>query len=125
MKQMLFVAICFAILIAGCVEQKNAGNDNATKASEGSTEKLTVTITSPNAGDILQGDDDISFDAIIKGGRGPYDYSWSSSIDGVLSTSRSFRQNPSKLSKGGHVIILKVTDATGSSGQGSVQIDVM
>lgn len=122
---MLFVAICFAILIAGCVEQRNSGNDNATKASEGSTEKLTVTITSPNAGDILQGDDDIGFDAIIKGGRGPYDYSWSSSIDGVLSTSRSFRQNPSKLSKGGHVIIVKVTDATGSSGQGSVQIDVM
>lgn len=122
---MLFVAICFAILIAGCVEQRNSGNDNATKASEGSTEKLTVTITSPNAGDILQGHDDIGFDAIIKGGRGPYDYSWSSSIDGVLSTSRSFRQNPSKLSKGGHVIIVKVTDATGSSGQGSVQIDVM
>jgi len=125
MKQMLFVAICFAIFVAGCVEQENAGNKNATNAAEGGLEKLTVTISSPNAGEILQGDEDIGFDAVIKGGREPYEYSWSSSIDGVLSTSRSFRQDPSKLSKGGHVIILKVTDATGSSGQGSVQIEVM
>lgn len=125
MKQTSFAAICFAILIAGCVEQENAGNENATKAAEASMEKLTATIISPNAGDILQGDDDIRFDAVIKGGREPYDYSWSSNIDGVLSTSRSFCQSPSKLSKGGHVIILKVTDATGSSGQGSVQIEVM
>ncbi|MDM7939839.1 MAG: hypothetical protein QUS07_05785, partial [Methanothrix sp.] len=122
---MLFVAICFAIFVAGCVEQENAGDENAKNAAEGAREKLTVTISSPNAGEILQGDDEFSFDAVIKGGREPYEYSWSSSIDGVLSTSRSFSQDPSKLSKGGHVIILKVTDATGSSGQGSVQIEVM
>jgi len=125
MKRVLFVAICFAILIAGCIELENAGDEDTTNAAEGGAEKLTVTISSPNAGEILQGDEDIGFDAVIKGGKEPYDYSWSSSIDGVLSTSRSFRQDPSKLSKGGHVIILKVTDATGSSGQGSVQIEVM
>jgi hypothetical protein len=43
----------------------------------------------------------------------------------VLSTSQSFQLNPSKLSKGGHVIILKVTDASGSSVQGSVLIEAM
>ncbi len=50
---------------------------------------------------------------------------WSSSIDGELSTSQSFKLNPSKLGKGGHVIILNVTDASGNSEQGTVLIEAM
>jgi hypothetical protein len=62
---------------------------------------------------------------MVKGGQGPYTYKWISNIDGVLSTSTSFRQNPSKLSKGGHMIVLKVTDARGNSGEGSVMTNAM
>ena len=50
---------------------------------------------------------------------------WSSSIDGELSTGQCFQMSPSKLSKGGHVIILTVTDASGSSTQGTVLIEAM
>jgi hypothetical protein len=73
----------------------------------------------------MQGNKDVSFDAQVNEGKAPLSYRWSSSIDGELSTSRKFMQNPSQLSKGSHVIILKVTDATGTSGQGSVLIEVM
>jgi hypothetical protein len=73
----------------------------------------------------LQGNNDFSFASTVSGGKSPLSFVWSSSIDGVLSTSQSFQLNPSKLSKGGHVIILKVTDASGSSVQGSVLIEVM
>lgn len=97
---------------------------NTTKAASENLEKLTVTINAPHAGEILQGNNDVNFDAIVKGGKEPYAYVWSSNIDDVLSTRSSFRQNPSKLSKGHHMIILAVTDASGSSGQGSVQINV-
>ncbi|MDD2754023.1 MAG: PKD domain-containing protein [Methanothrix sp.] len=68
---------------------------------------------------------DVSFDAVVSVGQAPISYRWSSNIDGELSTSRKFMQNPSRLSKGGHVIILKVTDGAGTSAQGSVLIEVM
>ncbi len=119
--------ICLVLLSAGCVEQKSAKTDTKTAAppTTAGTEKLVVTVASPHAGDILQGNKDVDFDASVKGGKEPYAYSWSSNIDGVLSTSRAFKQNPSKLSKGGQVIILKVTDAAGNTGQGSAIIEVM
>ncbi len=127
MKLMLVIALCLVLLSAGCVEQKNETRDVKSGASteDDSPEKMTVTITSPKAGEILQGNRDVSFDATVNGGKRPLSYEWSSSIDGKLSTSRSFKQNPSKLSKGGHVIILKVTDASGNSQQGSVLIEVL
>ncbi len=84
-----------------------------------------MTITSPKAGEILQGNKDIVFDAVVSAGQAPISYRWSSSIDGELSTSRKFMQNPSRLSKGGHVIILKVTDGSGNTAQGSVLVEVM
>jgi len=124
MKWILLIALCLVLLCAGCLEQKsttNKGSDTADKSAE----KLTVTITSPKAGEILQGNKDFSFDAVVSAGQAPLNYRWSSSIDGELSTSRKFMQNPSRLSKGGHVIILKVTDAAGSTAQGSVLIEVM
>ena len=125
MKKLLLVTICLVLLAAGCIEQKGAGGKITTDATGENAEKVIVTITSPRSGEILQGNNDVSFDAIVKGGREPYTHNWSSNIDGVLSTRSSFHQNPSKLSKGHHMIILKVTDASGNSSQGSVLIEVM
>jgi hypothetical protein len=125
MKGMLLIAICLVLLSAGCVEQKSAKSETAAAPTTAGMEKLVVTITSPHAGDILQGNDEVDFDASVNGGKKPYAYSWSSNIDGVLSTSRAFKQTPSKLSKGGQVIILKVTDAGGNTAQGSVLIEAM
>lgn len=132
MKGILLVAICIALLFAGCVEKKDSIDKSSTtpagsaeKVTDKVTDKIIVTIISPKAGEILQGNKDVSFDSMVKGGQGPYTYKWTSNIDGVLSTSTSFRQNPSKLGKGGHMIVLKVTDARGNSGEGSVMIDAM
>ena len=120
------IALCFALLSAGCVEQKSETNSvKSGTTADNARENLTVTITSPKAGDILQGNNDISFASNVSGGKKPLSYRWSSSIDGELSTSQSFKLNPSKLGKGGHIIILKVTDASGSSAQGSVMIEAM
>jgi len=127
MKWMIIIALCFALLSAGCVEQKSETNSvkSGTTAADKARENLTVNITSPKAGEILQGNNDLGFASTVSGGKRPLSFVWSSSIDGVLSTSQSFQLNPSKLSKGGHVIILKVTDASGSSAQGSVLIEAM
>ena len=125
MKWVFLIALCLVLFSAGCLEQKDNFAQSGTNSEEKSPEKLTVTITSPKAGEILQGNKDVSFDAVVSEGKTPLSYRWSSSIDGELSTSRKFMQNPSRLSKGGHVIILKVTDAAGSSAQGSVLIEVM
>jgi hypothetical protein len=125
MKRLLLVTICLVLLAAGCIEQKDAGGKNTTKTTGENVEKLIVTITTPHAGEILQGNNDVSFDATVKGGREPYTHNWSSNIDGVLSARSSFHQNPSKLSKGHHIIILTVTDASSNSVQGSVLIVVM
>jgi len=127
MKWMIIIALCLAILFAGCVEKKSETNGvkNGTAIADEAREDLTVTITSPKAGDILQGDKDVNFASIVRGGEKPLNFVWSSSIDGELSTSQSLQLNPSKLSKGGHVIILTVTDASGSSTQGTVLIEAM
>jgi hypothetical protein len=125
MKWISLIALCLVLLCAGCLEQKDSTTNNGGNTADKSAEKLTVTITSPKAGEILQGNKDFSFDAVVSAGRAPLNYRWSSSIDGELSTSRKFMQNPSRLSKGGHVIILKVTDAAGNTAQGSVLIEVM
>ena len=127
MKWMIMIALCFALLSAGCVEQKSDTNNvkSGTTTVDKAQENLTVTIISPQAGEILQGNNDVSFASNVSGGKKPLSYRWSSSIDGELSTSQSFQLNPSKLSKGGQVIILKVTDASGSSAQGTVLIEAM
>jgi hypothetical protein len=127
MKWMIIIVLCLAILSAGCVEKKSETNGvkSSTADADKSREDLTVTITSPIAGEILQGDKDVSFASNVSGGKKPLNFVWSSSIDGELSTSQSFQMSPSKLSKGGHVIILTVTDASGSSTQGTVQIEAM
>jgi len=115
--------MCIALLCAGCLDQKN-GTASGGSAADKSVKGPTVTITSPKPGEILQGNKDVTFDAAASG-KEPLTYSWTSNIDGELSTSRKFKQNPSRLSKGGHMIILKVTDAYGTSAQGSVPVEVM
>jgi hypothetical protein len=125
MKWIVLIALCLVLFGAGCLEQKDSTPNDSGNAADKSAKPQTVTITSPKAGDILQGNKDVSFDAVVNGGKSPLSYRWSSSIDGELSTSRKFMQNPSRLSKGGHVIILKVTDEAGRSAQGSVLIEVM
>ncbi|RQW78065.1 MAG: hypothetical protein EHM14_12935 [Methanothrix sp.] len=129
MKGILFILVCLVLLCAGCVEQKSANTkikaETAAAPTATATEKLVVTVTSPHAGQILQGNDKVEFGASVSGGKEPYAYSWSSNIDGVLSSDGTFKQNPSKLSKGGQIIILKVLDAKGNVGQGSVLIEVM
>lgn len=125
MKWVFLIALCFVLFSAGCLEQKDNSAQSGTNSEKKGPEKLTVTITSPKAGEILQGNRDVGFDAVVSKGKTPLSYRWSSSIDGEISTSRKFMQNPSRLSKGGHVIILKVTDAAGNSAQGSVLIEVM
>jgi len=125
MRWEIVIALCSILFCAGCLEQKDSTTESGSNAAGKSVEKFTATITSPKAGEILQGNKDVSFDAVVSAGLTPISYRWSSSIDGELSTSRKFMQNPSRLSKGRHVIILKVTDAAGSSVQGSVLIEVM
>ncbi len=124
MKWIVLIALSLVLLGAGCLEQKDSTTNDSESAADKSAKEPTVTIASPKAGEILQGNRDVAFDAVVSG-KTPLSYRWSSSIDGELSTSRKFMQNPSQLSKGGHVIILKVTDASGASAQGSVLIEVM
>ena len=123
MKWIIIVAMCLVLLCAGCLDQKN-GTASGGSAGDKSMKAPTVTITSPKPGEILQGNKDVTFNAVASG-KEPLTYSWTSNIDGELSTSLKFSQNPSRLSKGGHMIILKVTDAYGTSAQGSVPIEVM
>ena len=130
MRLIIILAVCLALFSAGCMQKENRGGDSekessAVAAGAGSPEKITVTINSPAAGQIIKGDEEISFDGSAEGGKGDLSYEWSSSIDGRLSSSRSFKQNPAELEKGGHIIILKVTDESGNIGQGSVRIEVM
>lgn len=116
--------ICLALLVAGCIEQEDSGSDS-TKKTEAIEEKLIVTIKSPSSGEILQWSKDATFDANVNGGKGPYTYRWSSNIDGTLSTKKSYQQNPSKLNKGEHNLILTLTDSSGISAQASVIIQVI
>ena len=112
--------ICLAVL-SGCIEQEK----DIARPAEESRERVTVAISSPSSGQILKGDGAVLFEAEAKGGKEPYAYRWSSNLNGELSTKASFRQNPSDLAKGRHMIIASVKDANGISGQGSVQINVM
>ena len=117
----IFLAVVCLVLLSGCIEQEE---DNAGPAEE-SRDRVTVTISSPSGGQILKGDEAVQFEAEAKGGKEPYAYRWSSNLNGELSTKASFRQNPSDLAKGRHMIIAAVKDANGISGRGSVQINVM
>jgi hypothetical protein len=52
--------------------------------------KLSAKITSPIAGSILATKNEVLFDSQIEGGQPPFIYSWTSNINGNLSTNKSF-----------------------------------
>ncbi|MGC9514554.1 PKD domain-containing protein [Methanocrinis sp.] len=115
--------ICLAAcIIAGCSEM---GEDGKASPSDGSVDELAVAITSPVAGSVLSGDKAVSFDSNVEGGKKPYSYRWSSSLDGTLSTERSFSKSPSEMSKGRYTIILTVTGGSGASDQASITVTVL
>jgi serine protease inhibitor len=73
MKWMIIIALCLALLSAGCVEQKSETNSVKTgTTADKARENLTVNITSPKAGDILQGNNDFSFASTVSGGKSPW-----------------------------------------------------
>ncbi len=87
--------------------------------------KLSTAIIAPRPGDILTGNREFNFNSTVKGGIEPYSYSWTSNIDGLISSEKSFRQNASELSKGEHNMILKVKDSSGNWAESTVLIMVM
>lgn len=135
MKRVAFVIFLLALLCAGCVDQKENNSEEKADAqmapaearaqASPNEEPLSIAITSPRPGDILTGDKEFDFASSVKGGKEPYTYSWTSNIDGPLSSEESFRLNDSELSKGEHNLILKVTDSSGNSAQSTVLIRVM
>ena len=120
MKRWFLIIVCL-VLLSGCIEQK----DDKSKPLENSRDWITVKISSPYYGQVLQGDKDVLFEAKASGGKEPYSYHWTSTINGELTNKNSFRMKPSDLKKGRHMIIAKATDANGVSGQGTAQINVM
>lgn len=139
MKRVAFVIFLLALLCAGCVDQKENNSEEkadaqtvpagasaeASAQASPNEEPLSIAITSPRPGDILTGDKEFDFVSIAKGGKEPYTYSWTSNIDGPLSSEESFRLKASELSKGEHNLILKVTDSSGDVAQSTVLIRVM
>jgi hypothetical protein len=113
------------------VEQKDAGTGGKAKKTQTkeveavSSTSLVVKVLSPKPGEILSGDKRSTFDCAVSGGRAPYSYRWSSNLNGHLGSSKSLSVSASQLKKGEHNIIVKVTDGSGISGEGSVLIRVM
>jgi hypothetical protein len=115
--------ICLAAcLVAGCSDQ-NEGEKAS--QSEESVSELVVAITAPSTGSVLSGEGAVSFEGEVEGGKKPYSYRWSSSLDGTLSNERSFQKPPSEMSKGRYVVILTVTDGAGASSQASITVTVL
>jgi hypothetical protein len=115
--------ICLAAcLVAGCSDQSE--EEKATQSDE-SISELVVAITAPAKGSVLSGEGAVSFDGEATGGKKPYSYRWSSSLDGTLSTERSFAKSPSEMGKGRYVVILAVTDSAGASSQASITVTVL
>jgi len=120
---MISLLICLAVcIVAGCSDQ---GEDEKAGPSDGEVSTLKVSITSPATGSVLSGDEAVNFNGEVEDGKKPYSYRWSSSLDGTLSTEKSFAMPPSEMSKGGYVVILMVTDGSGSSSQASITVTVL
>jgi hypothetical protein len=115
--------ICLAAcLVAGCSDQGGEATDGP---SDESISELAVAITAPATGSVLSGDKAVSFDSNVEGGKKPYSYRWSSSLDGTLSTESSFAKPPSEMSKGRYVVILTATDGAGTTSQASITVTVL
>ncbi len=120
------ILICLAAcLTAGCSDQSEEEKASQPEDEYESVSELVVAITAPATGSVLSGDKAVSFEGEVEGGKKPYSYRWSSSLDGTLSTERSFQKPPSEMSKGRYVVILTVTDGAGASGQASITVTVL
>ncbi len=119
------LSICIsACLSVGCTD-KSEEETAAGQYEDEPISKLAVAIKAPATGSVLSGDEAVKFDGEATGGKAPYSYRWSSSLDGTLSTKKSFAKLPSDMSKGRYTIILTVTDGAGSSGQASITATVL
>jgi hypothetical protein len=118
---LICVAAC---LSAGCSDKSDEERD-ASQSDDEPISKLAVAITAPATGTVLSGDRAVEFEGDVTGGKKPYSYRWSSSLDGTLSTEKSFAKPPSEMSKGRYTIILTVTDGAGASGQASITATVL
>ena len=115
------ILICLAAcLVSGCMDKAGDGD-----SPEGSASGLTVAITSPATGSLLSGDEPIRFEGEATGGRKPFAYRWSSSLDGTLSTKSSFEAPPSEMSRGRYVVTLTATDGAGARGEASITVTVL
>jgi hypothetical protein len=121
------ILICLAAcLTAGCSDRSEEEKASGQPEDEyESVSELVVAITAPSTGSVLSGDKAVSFEGEVEGGKKPYSYRWSSSLDGTLSTERSFAKPPSEMSKGRYVVILTATDGAGESGQASITVTVL
>lgn len=116
---LICLAACFT---SGCTDK---GSEVGASSPDETISALSVVITSPATGSILSGGDRVRFDGEARGGKLPYSYQWSSSLDGTISKDRSFTKLSSEMSKGRYVIILKVTDDSGASSQASITVTVL
>jgi len=122
-KKAISLLICLAAcIVAGCSE---SGDDEKTGGAAESASPLAVAITAPATGSVLSGEGAVRFDGEATGGKKPYSYRWSSSLDGTLSTERSFAKPPSEMSRGRYVVVLTATDDAGKSGQASITVTVL
>jgi len=108
------------LMAPGSAEEKaEAMPSNVAEASAKSS-LFVATINTPRPGDILTGNNDVNFSASVTGGRAPYNNTWTSNINGVLSHNETFSLKPSDLQQGQHTIVLLVMDASGQTAQASV-----
>jgi hypothetical protein len=120
MARVALILICLAALIcAGCMGNKDEVSEKASKNT------LSAEITFPKIGTLFARDKTVSFDSEVSGGNAPYAYSWRSNIAGVLSQSKSFSMSASELKYGEHIVILKVTDASGTVVQATTNFNII
>jgi len=108
--------ILAAAILCGCL----GGEQEQTTASG-----LIVKISSPRAGSIITDDKPLTMEATASGGKGPYKYVWSSSLNGRLGEGKSLSIPGARLKKGEHTIIVQATDSRGQHVQGSVIVRAM
>lgn len=112
-RLLLFIAI---ILVSGCIQSNNP---------QEKPQDIKVKISSPKAGQIFTASKTIDFEAFASGGKEPYNYVWTSNINGEIGKGNSLHLQASRLADGEHTCIVKVTDSTGKNAEVMVIIHVM